>query len=86
MPNITAVEINPQLVQLVNQNYGNFTGKLYQQQDITVHVGEARDFLNSTEKDYDLIQLALIDAFNASISGLYALNESYLYNTQALKL
>ncbi len=86
VPNITAVEINPQLVQLVNQNYGNFTGKLYQQQDITVHVGEARDFLNSTEKDYDLIQLALIDAFNASISGLYALNESYLYTTEALKL
>ena len=86
IPSISAIEINPQLVDIVNRSYGSFTGHLYQQSDITVHTGEARDYLINSNEDYDLIQLALVDTFNASISGLYSLNESYLYTTEALQL
>ena len=86
IPDISAIEINPQIVDLVNENYGDFTGHLYQQNDVTLHIGEARDYLTTSRKNYDLIQLALTDAFNTSISGLYSLNESYLYTTEALHL
>lgn len=81
---IDAVELNPQIVDFLNNTYADFAGHLYQQKNINIHTNEARSFLSDTLAHYDLIQLALIDAFNASSSGLYALNESYLYTIEAL--
>jgi len=86
IPAIDAVELNPQLIELVDHHFKKYTGELYQQKNITLHQGDARDFLTRTKQHYDLIQLALIDAFNASTSGLYALNESYLYTIEAFQL
>ncbi len=83
---IDAVELNSQLIDLVKYQYNEFAGKLYQQKNITLHNREARGFLIGSKQHYDLIALALIDDFNASSSGLYALNESYLYTTEALQL
>ncbi len=50
-----------------------------------IHVGEARGFVASRGDRYDLIQVALLDAFGASSAGLYALSESYLYTVEALQ-
>jgi hypothetical protein len=82
--NIDAVELNPQIVELLNKTYSSFAGHLYQQNNVNIHIKEARSFLSGSLAQYDLIQLALIDAFNASSSGLYALNESYLYTAEAV--
>lgn len=83
---IDGVELNQQMIQLVKDNYAQFTGNLFQQPGVTIYHNEVRDFLRSKPRRYDLIQLALVDAFNASASGLYALNESYLYTVEALQL
>ena len=85
LPRITAVELNPQLVELVKQDYGEFSGNLFQQQNIDLHIGEGRGFVTESEKQYDLIQVSLLDAFAASSAGLYALNESYIYTVEALQ-
>jgi len=85
-PWIDALEINPQLVDLVDDTYRDFTAGLYLQDNVSLHISEARDFLGRTDQRYDLIQLALLDSFNASSAGLYALNESYLYTVEALQL
>jgi spermidine synthase len=81
---IDALELNPQVIHLVKERFADFAGPLYQRPGTRLHITEARDFLNQTEKRYDLIQLALIDAHGASASGLYALNESYLYTQEAI--
>jgi hypothetical protein len=86
VPEIDGVELNPQIVQLVNNDFGDFTGHLYKQDGVQIYQAEVRDYLTRTEKSYALIQLALVDTFNASSSGLYALNESYLYTVEALQL
>jgi spermidine synthase len=83
---IDAIEINPQTVELVNETYGDFTGALFSQPGVSIHVAEVRDFLGNNSHRYDLIQLSLMDAFNASSSGLYALHESYLYTIEAIQL
>jgi hypothetical protein len=85
IPIIDAVELNPQVVSLLNGSYAEFAGHLYQQDNIHIHIKEARNYLSGTQTQYDLIQLALIDAFTASSSGLYALNESYLYTIEAFE-
>jgi hypothetical protein len=85
IPQITAVELNPQIVKLLRGDYAKFSGHLYQQSDVDVHINEARGFISDSSQQYDLIQVALMDAFGASTAGLYALNESYLYTLEAFK-
>jgi hypothetical protein len=82
---IDAVELNPRLIDIVGSRYSDFNGKLYQRDGVSVHAGDVRGFLSQNKKKYDLIQLSLMDAFNASASGLYALNEDYLYTIEGLK-
>ena len=82
---IEAVELNPQMVDLIREDYKKFSGDLYNVNEIQVHTAEARGFVTGVQSQYDLIQVALLDAFNASSAGLYALNESYLYTVEALQ-
>ncbi len=80
---VDAVELNPQMVELVNETFGDFSGRLFSHPRVSLHRREARGFIDSSNKAWDLIQLALLDSFNASSAGLYALNESYLYTVEA---
>jgi len=82
---ISAVELNKQLVDLVQNNYGKFSNYIYDEKDINLYINEARGFITSNNSSYDLIQLALFDSFGASSAGMYALNESYLYTVEAFQ-
>jgi Spermidine synthase len=82
---VDAVELNPQIVELVRKDYKAFAGALYDTEPVRVHIAEARGYVASHEERYDLIQLALLDSFSAASAGLYALSESYLYTVEALK-
>jgi hypothetical protein len=82
---IDAVELNPQITQLVSDTYADFAGHLYDDERVTVHTKEARGFVVRSEDQYDLIQVALLDSFAASGSGVQALNESYLYTVEAIQ-
>ena len=80
---VDAVELNPQFVELVNEEFADFTGRLYSLPRVTVHKGEARGFVAESRVPYDLVQVALLDSFGASSAGLYALSENYLYTVEA---
>ena len=82
---IDAVELNPQRIQLAEDTFGAFTGRLYTQPGVQLHLDEARGFVAGSDTRWDLIQLALLDSFAASSAGLYALSESYLYTTEAIQ-
>lgn len=82
---IDAVELNPQMTELVEDAYAEFAGHLYKDERITVHIGEARGYVARSDEQYDLIQVALLDSFSASGSGTQALNESYLYTAEAIR-
>lgn len=82
---IDAVELNPQVADLVRGRYGELSGHLYERPDVHLHIAEARGFVAASPERYDLIQVALLDSFGASSAGLYALSESYLYTVEALQ-
>ena len=84
-PSIDAVEMNRQMLDLVKNVYGDFAGNIYNRQEVDIHVAEARAFVSTTGKRYDLIQLGPLDAFSAASAGLYALSETYLYTVEALE-
>lgn len=82
---ITAIELDKQIINLVKTDYKNFSGGIYNDVDITVFTEEARGFVAASDNSYDLIQLVLLDSFSASSAGLYALSENYLYTVEALQ-
>jgi sulfite exporter TauE/SafE len=57
---IDAVELNPQVLDLVAKDYADFAGHIYDRPDVEVHVGEARSFVRRTAERYDLIQIPLL--------------------------
>jgi SAM-dependent methyltransferase len=82
---IDAVELNPQVINLVKRVHADFAGHLYQSEGVKVHVAEARGFVAGSRERFDLIHISLLDSFSASASGGYALNETYLYTVEALQ-
>lgn len=83
---VDAVELNPQVLELVAEEHKDFAGHIYGQDSpypVQVHVAEARGFVRGTTKRYDLIQIALLDSVSASAAGTHALSESYLYTVEA---
>ncbi len=82
---IDAIELNPQVIDLVQRTYAEFSDYLYSSPHVNVHVDEARSYLAATDKTYDLINISLLDAFGASAAGLYSMAENYLYTEQAIQ-
>jgi hypothetical protein len=82
---VDAVELNPQMADLVEREFGEFSGRPYSRPGVHLHIAEARGFAAASRDHFDVIQLGLLDAFGASAAGLYALNESYLYTVEALQ-
>ena len=85
---VDAVELNPQVIDLAARQHRDFSGHIYgtgAPYPVRVHVAEARGFIRSTRKEYDLIQIAMLDSVGAATSGTHALNENYLYTVEAIK-
>jgi hypothetical protein len=85
VPHIEAVELNPQMAALLQRDYADWSGKLYARDGVQLHIADARGFVKRSRREYDLIQISLLDAWGASGAGLYSLNENYLYTVEALQ-
>ncbi|MGH8655746.1 MAG: SAM-dependent methyltransferase, partial [Gammaproteobacteria bacterium] len=82
---IDAVEINPQIVALVREQYGRFAGGIYARDEVRLHIADVRGFVSRSEERYDLIQVPPLDAFTTASAGLYALNETYANTVEAVQ-
>ena len=83
---ITAVELNSDIVNLVENTYSEFVGNLAQSPDTRIVVAEGRSFLLQTNETYDIIQGIGLDNFAALNGGAYVLSESYLYTVDSVEL
>lgn len=81
---VDAVELNPQLIHLVQRSYGKYAGRLYDDPRVRLYFADARGFIRATDAKFALIQLVLIDGFNAAGAGLHAVQEDYLYTREAI--
>ncbi|MCD4722972.1 MAG: hypothetical protein K8S13_24405 [Desulfobacula sp.] len=82
---IDALEVDTRVISLMKNQFGAYSGHIYTRENVTIHNNEARSFIKQTPKKYDLIELSMIDAYNTAASGVYALNESYLYTIESIK-
>jgi len=82
---VDAVELNPQMADLLLGDFAGYAGHLYQLERVSLHMEEARGFVARHADRYDLVQVALLDSLAVSGSGVQALGESYLYTVEAIK-
>ncbi|RZV32778.1 MAG: SAM-dependent methyltransferase, partial [Chromatiales bacterium] len=82
---VDAVELNPQMSELVADTYAEFAGHIYADERVRLFTREARGFVAQSADSYDLIHIGLLDSFGASGAGVQALNESYIYTVEALR-
>jgi hypothetical protein len=80
---ITAVELNPIIVEVV-RDYGAKAGNIYSAvPNVSVCIDEGRSFVRRSSGRYDVITLTLVDSWAAISAGGYALAENYLYTKEA---
>lgn len=80
---ITAIEINPAIIEALTRQFADFIGNFYKRNDVKLVNSEARSWLNNNGGQYDLIQISLIDTWAATAAGGLTLSESKLYTVDA---
>ncbi|MCY4070649.1 MAG: hypothetical protein OXG60_05085 [Chloroflexi bacterium] len=78
---VTAVEVNPASVALVDEWRG-LNGDLYNQPGVELIIDDGRSALRRATEDYDLIYLSQVVTLAAERGG-YALSENTIYTTEA---
>ncbi len=82
---VTAIEINPVVLDLVRHRYRDLVGAVFEDPRIRVVNDEGRSYLARSRERHDIIQISLIDTWAASLSGAYSLSENYLYTVEAMR-
>lgn len=83
---VTGVEINSNIIEAVNQRFGDFTGHLDRDPRVTFVHDEARSYIARQRELFDIIQVSLIDTWAATAAGAFVLTENALYTTEAWEL
>ncbi|MFP4394506.1 MAG: hypothetical protein ACLFTI_04500 [Anaerolineales bacterium] len=84
-PHVTAVEVNPAVIDAVRHDFADFSGRIYERPDVKVAIADARGFIERSAEHYDVIQASLIDTWAAGGSGAFALSENSLYTREAFE-
>lgn len=82
---IDGVEANPNVISLMKNQLTCFSGNIYNLEKVSIFHKEARSFIRQRSKTYDLIELSLVDSYNTSVSGVSALNETFLYTIESVQ-
>ena len=83
-PMVTAVEMNPLIIDAVNQ-WGAQVGNLYSHPKVKLVMDEGRNFIQRTDEKFDVIMLGFVDSWASVSSGGLSLTENYLYTQNALE-
>ena len=82
---VDAVELNPDVLDIVRDVLAGAPGGQWEGESVRTHVADARSFAARSSERWDLIQIALVDSFSAAAAGVHALDESLLYTVEAFE-
>ena len=80
---IWGIEMNPDVKILLQNNYADYSGNIYNREGIKILTGEGRSVLKGLDQKFDLIQISLIGSSNTASGGFYSISENYLYTVEA---
>jgi hypothetical protein len=83
-PSVTGIEINPIIADTIMRGrYATYSKHLYQRPDVHMHVTDGRSYLRSSEQQFDVVQMTLVDTWASTAAGAFALSENNLYTVEA---
>ncbi|HLW51221.1 MAG TPA: hypothetical protein VKW06_00120 [Candidatus Angelobacter sp.] len=83
---VTAIEINPIIANNVMRGrYADYAYHLYERPDVHVHVQDGRSYIRSSQDQYDVLQMTLVDTWASTAAGAFALSENNLYTLEAFR-
>ena len=80
---ISGIEINPAIFEVLTDKFADFSGHLDSQPGVSLVNAEARSYINHSSDRYDLVQISLIDTWAATAAGGLTLTENRLYTVEA---
>ncbi|HQH26261.1 MAG TPA: hypothetical protein PLP17_02605 [Oligoflexia bacterium] len=83
---VLGIEINENVLDALNNQFGDFTGHLDAQPQINFINDEARSYLARSSRRFDIIQISLIDTWAATAAGALTLSENSLYTLEAWQM
>jgi hypothetical protein len=83
---VTGIEINPIIADTIMRGrYADYSLHLYQRPEVHIHVTDGRSYLRSTEQQFDVVQMTLVDTWASTAAGAFALSENNLYTVEAFR-
>ncbi|MDH3998843.1 MAG: hypothetical protein OET90_08385 [Desulfuromonadales bacterium] len=82
---VTAVEVNPLIVDAVNDHFGAFSDQLYRHPKVRSVVDEGRSFVRRDDNRYDIIQASAVFGRMAPAAGAFTLSENNLYTLESFQ-
>jgi spermidine synthase len=82
---IIGLELNPNIVSLMKNEFAEYSGNIYSKKQMQIIKKEARGFIRNSNEKYNLIEISMLDTYNAASSGIYSLNETYLYTVESIQ-
>ncbi|HEC92551.1 MAG TPA: hypothetical protein ENI51_06140, partial [Candidatus Atribacteria bacterium] len=79
---IWGIEMNPNVKILMQNNYANYSGNIYNRKRVNILTGEGRSALKRLDQKFDLIQISLIGSSHTASGGFYSISENYLYTVE----
>jgi hypothetical protein len=80
---VVGVELNPIILDVVNREFGDYTGRLYEWPQVRFVLDEGRSYLRRSDEAFDIIQISLIDTWASVARGALAISENTLYTQEA---
>src|ERR1700680_1252237 len=85
-PSVTGIEINPIIATtIMRERYADYAQHLYQRPEVHIHVTDGRSYLRSSEQQFDVVQMTLVDTWASTAAGAFALSENNLYTVEAFR-
>ncbi|MDF1535354.1 MAG: hypothetical protein P1S46_02495 [bacterium] len=82
---VTAVELNPLIVEAVNERFRDFSGGPYSLPGVRTIIGEGRSRLARETDLFDVIQATSVFGENSPSAGAFTLSANFLYTKEAFR-
>lgn len=83
--NIVAVEMDPEICDLVLNKYADFIGNIFRKRGVHLKIDEGRSVLKRLNQKFDVIQMVNSHNADTLLSGGLSIAETYTYTVESFK-
>ncbi len=82
---IVAIEMDPVICELLERDYAEYTGRIFQLPQVKLLADEGRSALKRMDRQFDVIQMVNSHNADSLLSGAISISETYIYTVESFK-